>query len=435
MAVNTKSKTTLPAIPKVNVSDRNLQKFCDSVTKFCAIHMGSVGSGMDRAVTVREMVNGGFAEISSKGGGAGGGGSSIKPKPIPPGEDDNVEKPTQPKGFRVISGTTAILLIWDDVDFKGAGNTIIYRNTADDFSTAVKLVTTPAAVYSDITDNETEYWYWIRHTNENGDEGPLNSASGTKGQAGLLTTDGDGNMMIASELVAFAIYATNLTAVHIRGGDMDFAGGRFTVDVNGNCTASSLTINPGGYCRSSTYQAGAKGWAIYGDGSAEFNNITARGTFYGEDGWFKGTVYASKIIGDVVKADVLNTTNNIAPVQLPGNSYKEFVVSTTPLRSDGESPKKLIVSLPHVKSDNLYPGGSVGLIVRISGNEVYRNEVVNPSDARSFDFKGGQVIFPIEKRTGNIEIIAYIRTQTSREHSIEILEDYDVLPMYIVVPK
>ncbi len=292
MAVLNRNKTTLPAIPKVNVSDPHLQRFCDTVTQFCAIHAGNVGSGLDRAVTVREMINSGFAvrKSTSTQIGTGGGSTDIVPPTIDP--EYPVEKPTQPTGFRVLSGTTAIMLVWDDVNFKGAGSTIIYRASSDDFSTAVILAETPAAVYSDITDNSDQYWYWIRHTNVNGDEGALNDASGTMGQAGLLTSNPDGETMIASELVAFAIYATELTAVHITGGDMDFAGGRFTVDVNGNCTASSLTINNGGYCRSENYAAGVSGWAIYGNGDCEFNNGTFRGNVYAEDGVFNGTVYA-----------------------------------------------------------------------------------------------------------------------------------------------
>ncbi|WP_045405400.1 hypothetical protein [Vibrio jasicida] len=315
MTTLTREKNTLPAIPKVQVSDTNLQRFCDAVTQFCAIHGGVVGGGLDRAVTVREMVNSGFAQLKSGntvGSGGDSGGSII---PTPPEPEFPVEKPTQPTGFRVISGTTAILLIWDDVNFKGAGSTTIYRASSDDFSQAIVLAETPAAVYSDITDNSNPYWYWIRHTNVNGDQGPLNSASGTKGQAGLLTTNPDGDMMIASELVAFAIYATELTAVHITGGTMSFAGGRFTVDVNGNCTASSLTINPAGYCRSSTFVAGLQGWAIYGDGSVEFNDGVFRGDIYAENGYFKGTVYADKIIGDLVSATVFNVTQVVSNSQ------------------------------------------------------------------------------------------------------------------------
>lgn len=41
------------------------------------------------------------------------------------------------------------------------------------------------------------------------------------------------------------------------------------------------------------------GWAIVKDGWAVFNNVTVRGTIYGNDGYFNGTVRANKIEGDV----------------------------------------------------------------------------------------------------------------------------------------
>ncbi len=56
------------------------------------------------------------------------------------------------------------------------------------------------------------------------------------------------------------------------------------------------------------YTQGSSGWAIDKYGNAEFNNIIARGDGYFNNGWFKGTVYADKISGDVVSALVLSKT-------------------------------------------------------------------------------------------------------------------------------
>ncbi|MFM2625737.1 hypothetical protein [Vibrio owensii] len=156
MALTNRQKNTLPAIPKVNLQDKQLQQFCDSVTNFLAIHGGRVGSGLDRAVTVREMIDSGFAVVSGNlgntTGGGSGGGAVIQP-PENPEIEFPVELPTQPTGFEVISGVTSVMLVWDNVNFDGAANTIIYRASTDDFSTAVILATTPASVYADITDN------------------------------------------------------------------------------------------------------------------------------------------------------------------------------------------------------------------------------------------------------------------------------------------
>ncbi len=76
--------------------------------------------------------------------------------------------------------------------------------------------------------------------------------------------------------------------------------------------------------RSTNFVSGQQGWNLPKNGNAELNNVTIRGTVYanaGEmnniliketctvqgrieanDGWFKGTVYAEKLEGDVVKS-------------------------------------------------------------------------------------------------------------------------------------
>ncbi|MHA3720471.1 TipJ family phage tail tip protein [Yersinia enterocolitica] len=65
--------------------------------------------------------------------------------------------------------------------------------------------------------------------------------------------------------------------------------------------------------QSTDYVEGREGWRITKAGTAEFNNVTIRGTVYAtngvfsgriesKDGYFAGTVYANKLVGDVVKA-------------------------------------------------------------------------------------------------------------------------------------
>lgn len=58
--------------------------------------------------------------------------------------------------------------------------------------------------------------------------------------------------------------------------------------------------------KSGNYSAGLSGWAIDADGNCEFNNGTFRGTLTGANGTFEGTVYANRIVGDVVSATVLD---------------------------------------------------------------------------------------------------------------------------------
>ncbi len=55
----------------------------------------------------------------------------------------------------------------------------------------------------------------------------------------------------------------------------------------------------GGQINSNNWDGNDVGWCINKDGWATLNNVTVRGTIYGNDGYFNGTVRANKIEGDV----------------------------------------------------------------------------------------------------------------------------------------
>lgn len=59
----------------------------------------------------------------------------------------------------------------------------------------------------------------------------------------------------------------------------------------------------GNVIQSNNYIAGQQGWMINKNGSSELSEVTVRGTIYATDGWFKGTVYAEHIEGDVMIAE------------------------------------------------------------------------------------------------------------------------------------
>lgn len=59
----------------------------------------------------------------------------------------------------------------------------------------------------------------------------------------------------------------------------------------------------GNFIQSNNYVSGSRGWSIDKNGFAELNDVTVRGTIYATDGWFKGTVYAEHIEGDVMIAE------------------------------------------------------------------------------------------------------------------------------------
>ena len=93
--------------------------------------------------------------------------------------------PPVPTGLAVVGGINYIHITFDKPTdlYKAHGLTSIYRNTTDNFSTAVIIHQTIGlqAADLDVTRN-TDYYYWITYTGSNGIEGAPNSPSGTVGR-------------------------------------------------------------------------------------------------------------------------------------------------------------------------------------------------------------------------------------------------------------
>lgn len=80
-------------------------------------------------------------------------------------------------------------------------------------------------------------------------------------------------------------YISNVTIDNADITDLAFS--KITAATN----TASLTIGSAGTLRSSNYSAGSAGFSIEGDGSAEFNDVTVRGSLYGDySEWVDGTV-------------------------------------------------------------------------------------------------------------------------------------------------
>lgn len=88
--------------------------------------------------------------------------------------------------------------------------------------------------------------------------------------------------------------------------------------------ASITNAKIGQYIRSNNWAPGEAGWNIDKNGDAEFNNMTTRGTIYGTDGWFKGTVYANRIEGDIYALQMNPRTISPTTVSVNWNSWHYY---------------------------------------------------------------------------------------------------------------
>lgn len=88
--------------------------------------------------------------------------------------------------------------------------------------------------------------------------------------------------------------------------------------------ASITNTKIGQYIRSDNWAPSEAGWNIDKNGDAEFNNMTIRGTIYGTDGWFKGTVYANRIEGDIYALQMNPRTISPTAVAVNWNSWHYY---------------------------------------------------------------------------------------------------------------
>ncbi|SHO54414.1 phage tail tip fiber protein [Vibrio quintilis] len=159
---------------------------------------GQRGSGLDRAVTYRDLASTGIATLKKSGSGY-----TIQ-KQDDGSNSAGVGYPTTPAGFEVHGGFSSIMLRWDAPKYRGHAYTEVWRATTEIFADASLIATTPATVYGDIVPTGSTFYYWIRHVNEKNKPGAFNATLGTLGQTSPDISDiidDIGEQMRQSELV------------------------------------------------------------------------------------------------------------------------------------------------------------------------------------------------------------------------------------------
>lgn len=154
---------------------------------------------------------------------------------------------------------------------------------------------------------------------------------------------------------------------------------------------------------------GNNGWYIGKDGWSSFLNVTVRGTIYGNDGYFNGTVYANRIEGDVMIAE-----SETIPFRnydsVPGGDYEIFRINGE--NFDRQIDTNLIVWCS-CSQRNYFR-----LIVQTPGKgevEYYYLDTGNDGGGRAFALRGFYI--PAAGRGQQNRII--VRVQESRKSTIK----------------
>ncbi|MPX91441.1 DUF1983 domain-containing protein [Salinivibrio sp. VYel1] len=181
------------------VGGRNEQALYENIEKLT----GQRGSGLDRAITVRELHALGLVNVKRRAGG----GVNVTPAPNT-NDGGGVELPSQmpsaPMNLQVSGGFGSIMLTWDAPDYLGHAYTEVWRASTNDIDAATLIATVSATVFGDIVAAGSAFYYWIRHVNIKDIPGPYNDRLGVQGKTSEdieNVVDRIGEQLGASKLV------------------------------------------------------------------------------------------------------------------------------------------------------------------------------------------------------------------------------------------
>ena len=179
----TLQSTKVPALYQIPARlDPDLKRHLESVSEALNVRLGRRGDPLDRAVTLRELMDGGIAKRYRS--------SAFDPNIGTSGHPDFVStieieqtdftQPPQPTSLVAGAAFTSITLTWANPQMSNLAYTEITRATVNDLAVAVTRDRTSAYVWTDSVGYGETYYYWVRFVSTSGVEGPWSvSATGT----------------------------------------------------------------------------------------------------------------------------------------------------------------------------------------------------------------------------------------------------------------
>ncbi len=305
MSLQTKSKTTLQAIPPVSLPPElaALAPFVDAVRESLNVMRGEAGFQLDRAVTLRDLYNSGQAVmvggiLMQTAGSLPGPGGGI----VPEGETETAGGiPDAVTGLAAAGALTTVILEWDAPGYSGHAYTEIWRAEVNDVGASALVGRTQAYVFSDsIGQTGGTYYYWARNVSVYSVPGPFNAVDGTIATLAYVTSPDLTDALITTEKLANQAVDTNrLASLAVTAAQL--AGGSVT---NPKLAAAAV--------QDTNIANGAVTWAtkVAGTGKPDdFADVTAEHAagllnpnFEGGDtGWWKGTGFTIVNDGNAIQ--------------------------------------------------------------------------------------------------------------------------------------
>lgn len=279
--------------PENPAATRAFERIDETLRRF----FGARSPFLERAVTWDELVGSGIVQVDFP---TVGGQSPGDPAVLPGTGDGSTDPrvPSAPTGLVAYPAVLTVILEWDQAAFSYFGHTEVWRSATDNLALAVNIGETQSFIYSDaVGAADVTYYYWVRHISKAGNPGPFNAVAGveattgatgaTEIAAGSITADkmAASSITAANAALADAVVTTakidNLAVTDAKIGSMSVS----------KLTAGSLAV--GQYIQSANFSAGTVGFRINADGTAEFNDVTVRGTVHATAGTFAGALSAA----------------------------------------------------------------------------------------------------------------------------------------------
>ena len=172
------SKTKVPALKNIpSTVDRELRDTLVSMKEAQEIRLGRLGDPLDRAVTLRELVDSGMAK-------------QLTERPFNPDglidfipNDETIQDlsiPPAPTGLEASGAFTEIIVDWNPAQYSNHAYTEVWRSRDDEVGTATLITTTSSFIITDPVGYDQTYFYWVRFVSTSDVRGPFNRTNGTK---------------------------------------------------------------------------------------------------------------------------------------------------------------------------------------------------------------------------------------------------------------
>jgi|GEM_PF-1932022 len=238
--------TKLPGIPKPPAdASPAMRAYLETLAEAIDIRLGRRGDPVDRAVTLRELINSGLAK-------------ELRANPFDPNNPaDNpgfidptkaviTDIPLRPTNFTASGAYSVINCAWDFANYSDHAQTEIHSHTSNSLGDATLTGVATGRTYLDPVGSGVTRYYWIRHINTAGTFGPWNSTSGTVAQTAVdvahllnVLSNSITTSELANSLTTQLQTYQNLTDVN---GNITARGYQTLANVNG-----SIAANPQGF--------------------------------------------------------------------------------------------------------------------------------------------------------------------------------------------